>query len=137
MSSSSNEPSLLLGQEPGHDAFYVQLGGVQERNSFVCYITQNQGQLSPAQNQPLYPLVFLEPCYYLQKSLARLRQDYAVNQFTHIFVVDVNLLLQRRDAERDAFPRKDIRIELPLHGKACAKQTQMFQSHRFGRLARG
>src|SRR5574341_178959 len=113
----------------------MDLGCVQERDAFVNFITQNQRQFRPAQDQAFNFSFFLQLIYDLQQVRPRLIQVETMNQLFHILFMNIVLVLRAGDDESDALPREYIRVEMSLHGEARANQTNSGDAPSHGGLA--
>src|SRR6476661_5851588 len=111
--------------------------GVEKWDGTVCDIAKNQQQLRTSQNHTVDTLLLSQAINDCQEPLACLGPNDPFDQFAHVLVVNVGLLVGLGHNQRDSSSVKYAGIEFPLHGEASAQQDGSFQTLDFGRITSG
>jgi len=110
-----------LRQQFRDDSFYMDPRCIQDWYAAGRVIPQNQRQFRSAKNQALDVVVLFHVLNDRQQSFPSLRQNDAVDQFIHVLVVNIGLVILVGDSQRNSFPEKYVGIEPGLHSEPRAK----------------
>src|SRR5882672_2017770 len=103
----------------------MDLRRIEIGNSKSGTVRQNQWQLGTTQDQRLNAIFIAQAFGDFQQAVACFRKKLAWDQLIQVLVMNIISLSGSGNSQRNALPRKHLRIKAAFHGKARPKQAQL------------
>src|SRR5215472_16747946 len=120
--------SYLTRAQAFERGFYMNLCGVQQRNSGSLPAPQDQRQLGTAENYCLYAVPLFHSRDDTRQCFASLVRKHSIHKFAEVFFVDVSLIALIRHMDPHLLPGEYLWIEARLHREASSKQADTLKT---------